>query len=281
MSERPILCSFIIPAYNEQYDLPLALSSIQKQSVQDFEIIVVDDGSTDRTRDCVREMFPQVTLLTQNHQGTGAARNLGAQAANGEILIFTDADIIFEPDTLQKLIAPILSGQHPATNWFDERVFEPQRPWSQCWQIAHHLPLNSRMPVGYDVTHSRVFRAVRKDYFLAQGGFNTALGIHDDNLSPQPVPMLKDVSVYHINPSNLAEIWATASWIGKGCVAAGGASNGLKKLLFIYCLPKSLVRGLLGAIWHRLPRYFFFKIFFDAAASWGILRAIAGLSSAK
>jgi len=63
---------------------------------------VVDDGSTDRTRDIVRERFPHAILLEQNHQGPGAARNLGAKRAKGEVLVFTDADIIADVDLLAR-----------------------------------------------------------------------------------------------------------------------------------------------------------------------------------
>ena len=270
----------IIPAYNEEKDLPLALSSLMKQNRNDFELIVIDDGSTDHTRQVIRDRFPKVILLEQDHQGPGAARNLGAHQAKGKILVFTDADIILEHDTLSKLVGPIEAGQHKATGWFNEKVYDPENTWSRCWQIAHRLPLDSRMPLGYDVTQARVFRAVRKDFFWELGGFKTNLGIHDDNLSPEPVPMLKEVTVYHKNPRGFVEVWQTAAWIGKGTVASGGKDNGYKKLL-TYALPKSIVVGLWRSIQFTLPQFLLFKIYFDLAVTVGILKALLGQKVSK
>ena len=278
---KSVAVSIVVPAYNEERDLPLALESFRMQTRQGSEIIVIDDGSTDTTRDVVRQRFPEVLLLEQQHQGTGAARNLGARRALGSILVFTDADIIFEPDTLAKLVEPIESGVLKAANWYDERVYEPQRLWSKCWQIAHHLPHDSRMPVGYDVTQSHVLRAVCKDYFWSLGGFDVSKGIHDDHLSPEPVTMLRNVRVYHINPTDLQEIGATCAWFGKGVVAKGGVLQGIRKLLGTYSLPLSVIKGLHEAWIHRLPIYVFFKVYLDLAVSWGIVLGLCRQRPAK
>ncbi|HEY0791749.1 MAG TPA: glycosyltransferase family A protein [Chthoniobacterales bacterium] len=85
------LFSVIIPTYNRRDLLRQTLDSIMRQTCQDFEVFVIDDGSTDGTEALVAE-FPGVTYLQQQHRGPGAARNLGWEHAKGEYLAFVDSD---------------------------------------------------------------------------------------------------------------------------------------------------------------------------------------------
>jgi glycosyltransferase involved in cell wall biosynthesis len=87
------MISVIIPAYNSEKTLGKCLSSLQEQTRKPDEIIVVDDGSADKTIDVVKS-FKNVSLLAQAHKGPAAARNLGANKAKGKILLFTDADCV-------------------------------------------------------------------------------------------------------------------------------------------------------------------------------------------
>ena len=83
--------SAIIPAYNAERYLAKAIRSIQQQSLHPIEIIVVDDGSTDRTPEIARGISG-VRCVSQENQGPGAARNHGLRLARGEIIAFLDAD---------------------------------------------------------------------------------------------------------------------------------------------------------------------------------------------
>jgi glycosyltransferase involved in cell wall biosynthesis len=85
--------SFIVPAYNEELELPSTLHAIHSAATsakQDYEIIVVDDASTDATADIARENGAQVVSIDRRQ--IAAARNAGAHAARGDILFFVDAD---------------------------------------------------------------------------------------------------------------------------------------------------------------------------------------------
>jgi glycosyltransferase involved in cell wall biosynthesis len=94
--------SVIIPAYNAEAFVEEAVRSVFAQTYRDFEIIVVDDGSTDGTPDVVRSLEGSVRLIRQRNQGLPAARNAGAAAATGEWLAFLDADDIWLPDKLER-----------------------------------------------------------------------------------------------------------------------------------------------------------------------------------
>ena len=90
MAKAPLV-SVIIPTYNYAHFIGEAIESVLAQTYRDFEIIVVDDGSTDETGDVVSR-FSEVRYIYQTNQGIAAARNAGARASQGHSLVFLDAD---------------------------------------------------------------------------------------------------------------------------------------------------------------------------------------------
>jgi len=116
--------SIIIPARNEETTLPNLLRSIRSQSVKPREIIVVDDGSMDRTAEVAQQLGAKVIRsqpLPEDWRGKTWACHQGAQAATGELLMFLDADTWFEPEGLVHLFAtyvvqPAMGGTAPQTN---------------------------------------------------------------------------------------------------------------------------------------------------------------------
>jgi len=97
--------SVIIPVYNGEKTISKCIESLLNQAKKPEEIIVVDDGSTDKTRDMVRK-FRGVVLLEQEHKGPAAARNLGAKKAQGDILLFTDADCSADENWILEMAKP-------------------------------------------------------------------------------------------------------------------------------------------------------------------------------
>ena len=95
--------SVIIPVYNVEKYLGPCLDSILGQTLNNIEVICVDDGSTDRSLDILREYEKRdarVKVLTQPNTNAGAARNKGIQQARGEYLSFLDSDDHFDPTML-------------------------------------------------------------------------------------------------------------------------------------------------------------------------------------
>ena len=100
--------SIIVPAYNEEVGIAAAVASLAASDYPDFEIVVVDDGSTDRTAEAVEAIDdPRVRLLRQRNAGKPAALNHGIAQARHDIIVMVDGDTIFEPDTVRHLIAPL------------------------------------------------------------------------------------------------------------------------------------------------------------------------------
>ncbi|MDD3925383.1 MAG: glycosyltransferase family 2 protein [bacterium] len=107
-----MLLSVIIPVFNEQGYIVEVIDRIRRQPLQK-EIIVVDDGSTDGTGETLRALAGrrEIRLLEQPvNRGKGAALRRGLPEANGDIVIFQDADLELDPDDYPSLIEPIVSG---------------------------------------------------------------------------------------------------------------------------------------------------------------------------
>lgn len=96
--------SIIIPAYQAEKTISVCLDSILKQSFRDFEIIVVNDGSTDNTLKNLGGYKDKIKVINQPNSGAPAARNRGFGESRGDYVIFCDADIILKKDALQKML---------------------------------------------------------------------------------------------------------------------------------------------------------------------------------
>jgi glycosyltransferase involved in cell wall biosynthesis len=98
--QLPNKISVIIPTYNRREFLARAIDSVLDQGWRDFELIVVDDGSTDETARSVASYGGRVRYLYQENRGPAAARNTGVRAAEGEFIAFLDSDDRFAPEKL-------------------------------------------------------------------------------------------------------------------------------------------------------------------------------------
>ncbi len=100
--------SMVVPTFNRAYLLPRALRSIEAQTYRDFEVVIVDDGSTDGTADLVSEWrktvdFP-IQYLKQANQGRHGAMNTGVRNAKGFFIVFLDSDDELTPEALERLL---------------------------------------------------------------------------------------------------------------------------------------------------------------------------------
>ena len=102
--------SVIIPTYNRKHTLKRAIQSVYIQSLLPFEIIVVDDGSNDGTKEWVRQKYPNVKYIYQENSGVSSARNKGIKIARGDWIALLDSDDEWLPNKLSEQINKIKSN---------------------------------------------------------------------------------------------------------------------------------------------------------------------------
>lgn len=263
---KNLLISVIIPVYNEEKYLGFCLESLKKQTYKNLEIIVVDDGSTDKSRDTANKYG--VRLFEQSHSGPGNARNLGASKANGEILAFLDADMKYDKYYIERLIQPIIAEKTIGTFNKNEYVANSGNIWARCWAINSDLTPDRHSPADIP-DEVNIFRAVLKEEFKKAGGFNPNKGYFDDTTISDKLNKkalgVDDAISYHYNPETFAEIFYSARWIGRGL-----KGNKLKVFLR-YSIFNSLRISILKSLSVNAPLEFtIFKITYDFGILCGI-----------
>jgi glycosyltransferase involved in cell wall biosynthesis len=195
--------------YNEEKLIQRCLDSILRQTYDRIEIIIIDDGSTDRTLNLLYK-YKGLKVIKQKHQGPGTARNLGANNAQGEILVFVDADMELHPNYIQELIRPILDEGAIGTDHAVEEVANLDNVWAYCWGKERLPKMRS---------DSIFFRAIKRQTFLELGGFDPSKGYFDDRTLYDKLQQKAKVSskaiCYHFNPSSLKEIFDQSMWQGE------------------------------------------------------------------
>ena len=102
--------SVIIPTFNRKKILGRAIQSVINQSLKPFEVIIIDDGSNDGTKDWVKESFQDIRYIYQNNQGVSSARNKGIKYACGDWIAFLDSDDEWLPNKLYEQVKVISSN---------------------------------------------------------------------------------------------------------------------------------------------------------------------------
>ena len=130
---RTPFVSVIVCSYNGGKTLASCLESLGKIDYPNYEVILVDDGSTDDTRE-IAARFPSVRYFHQTNHGLSHARNHGASVAKGEIFAYTDSDCMADPDWLYYLLGTLLSGDYAGVG--GPNVSPPAQDWVQACVAA-------------------------------------------------------------------------------------------------------------------------------------------------
>ncbi len=166
--------SVVIPAFNSERYIAEALEAVLRQTLQPHEIIVVDDGSTDRTREVVQKFENRVKYIYQDNAGSGKARNTGTRNAKGELIAFLDSDDVWAEDHLEGLCRALVKEPeaalaYGARKWIDKNG-NPVKDESGQTRYPSGWIFNELFNANYIGSTSAV--VARKRALLKVGGFN-------------------------------------------------------------------------------------------------------------
>jgi glycosyltransferase involved in cell wall biosynthesis len=168
----------VIPLYNGQKTIRRCLENLFASTLESFDVIVVDDHSTDESAKIARS-FPCVVLETAVNSGAAAARNLGAANARTDLIYFLDADILVRPDTLARTVQSL--EDHPGVDavmssfqkdTVHQNFVSVYKNLLQHYIHQHANPDSTSFCGGFSL--------IRRDVFLAAGGFDPAYRFMED-----------------------------------------------------------------------------------------------------
>ena len=262
---RPLV-SFVIPVYNDEKNISRCLQSIKNQvfPTHDIELVILDNGSTDRTPMILEEMGTPFHVVPNVH--VSGLRNYGASLAHGEYLAFVDSDVELVPQWLSKGLEAFRRSDVVANGCFPNIPKEStwvQRTWD-IHQRGRHL-LSGPSPVSWLPSMNLV---VRRQVFWDVGGFNEALETAEDvdlcyRLGKRGVILCNPAmeAIHWGEARDLATFWKKEVWRGLGNMA-GVKSHGWRRdevpsllypLYMIVCSASAvvswLILWLLGQWW--------------------------------
>jgi len=207
----------IVPVHNGRLHLPRCLDSLRTSEYDNFEVIVVDDCSTDNTPQIVRSFGARYERMS-GKMGPGGARNLGVSKARGEIVVFIDADVVLPPGALALIVEEFDRDAELAAVFGS---YDEEPAWkdflSQYKNLMHHYV--HQISSEQAVTFWAGCGAIRRSVFLEFGGFNT---------TKYPNPSIEDIELGYR-------------------LSTAGRKIRLNKQLQVKHLKKWTVRGLLRA----------------------------------
>lgn len=181
-----MLVSVIIPTYNRKLIVESAIRSVLNQKFEDYEIIVVDDGSTDGTREYLESLNLPIKIISKQNGGVASARNAGIKVALGKYIAFLDSDDSWLPDKLSAQISYLEAHPEIPLVYIDEyievngEVLVETR--FQRANVSDDVKNNFLLPGFIQQTPIHTSSVmIRKNVFDEIGYFNETLKIHEDS----------------------------------------------------------------------------------------------------
>jgi rhamnosyltransferase len=264
--------SVIIPTLDAENHLPGLLESLNHQDPAPSEIIVVDTCSTDRTQAIAEENKCKTLTIQKKDFRHGRARNLGANHARGDILVFLTQDVLpVQPDFIDQLTKPIREGVAAAST--ARQIPYPDATPIESYSRKFNYPDKSQIRTIHDLPtygiktffFSNSASAINRDVFLANGGFAENL-IVDEDLefcarllnSGESVKYCAEAKIYHSHNYTITHLFQRFFDIGVFFSQAGellaGVETNSEGLRYLYKASYHLVRNLYI---HLIPRLIF------------------------
>ncbi|GAC1523572.1 MAG: glycosyltransferase [Thermoleophilaceae bacterium] len=209
--------SIVVPAHNEEIDIAKAVRSLASSDYLELEVVVVDDGSSDRTADIVESLWePRVRLLRQPNRGKASALNRGVHAATHDVIVTVDADTIFERGTVRRLVQAFRDARVGAIS--GNTKVSNRRGLLGRWQHIEYVMgfnLDRRMYEVLDCmpTVPGAIGAFRRETLAEIGGFSEATLAEDTDVTMAVgragwgVVYVEDAVAYTEAPATLSGLW--------------------------------------------------------------------------
>jgi GT2 family glycosyltransferase len=175
------LVSVIIPAYNAERTLLETVNSVQNQTLANIEIIIINDGSTDRTGKTIENLNDsRIKAFSYENGGVSVARNRGITHTTGEFIAFIDADDLWTPDKLERQLAALESHPQAAVAYSWTQTIDERGYWLHQYHsvfvegdVYPKILVNNFLSNGSNVL-------VRREAILSVGGFDSTLKSCED-----------------------------------------------------------------------------------------------------
>jgi glycosyltransferase involved in cell wall biosynthesis len=177
--------SVIIPLFNADRFIAATLQSLQRQTMPDFEAIIVDDGSSDgsvRHVEAVASIDHRFQLVRQANAGVSITRNRGVELAKSDIIAFLDADDLWHPDFLRHMLAFMAARPDTAVGFAGVRFVDAQAAPTGAFSRHHRRALSVKDFLAGNPTTTCSNLVVRSAAFQASGGFRSGLNHAEDQL---------------------------------------------------------------------------------------------------
>jgi glycosyltransferase involved in cell wall biosynthesis len=183
--------SVVIPVYNGAGTIGRALQSVFEQTFTDYEVVVVDDGSTDRTHAVVKQYGDRVRLVEQPNRGQSAARNNGVRHSSGEFLALLDADDEWLPRKLELTVAAMLADPDAALVYSDIIVVNEA---GEEFRRSHIRPDTAHAP-SMDEMLARIWPIMPSTVVMRRAAFDRTGGFCEQLRGPEDIhfwPLMRE-----------------------------------------------------------------------------------------
>ncbi len=181
MMNENILVSIIIPVYNGEKYIADTIQSVIDQTYKNWELIIVDDGSTDNTAVVVKQFNDsRISYIKKNNTGVSDTRNLGATISKGEILCFLDADDIWLPENLEKKVEKLITEPKGVLVYSSMFLWDERNDYKTCKttkKIVEDDWGKFRRLMVPTIPSSAI---IKRDYFFEAGMFDTNISTSAD-----------------------------------------------------------------------------------------------------
>ncbi|MDO8555994.1 MAG: glycosyltransferase family 2 protein [Nanoarchaeota archaeon] len=247
------LVSMLIPAYNEEEYIERCITSLLEQDYQPVEVLLTDDGSSDKTLSIVKGLAKRhknVRVFTQLHQGPEEAWRKMSLVAKGDIFMMFGADMIAGKSLVEDLVRPLITGKAQGTSPRVEII--ENASWS-LWARAR-----GKVRVTHPHAILVTTRKVWEKYWTPdkRAGYTSDQTIY---FRSGIKPLMVDTFLYHNNPASFKECWLQFVWIG-----AASKKKHLLLIGFLLFPVMAVVKSIRQFVDDPYPPFIFFLPFYHS-----------------